>query len=173
MSLPTGCARFADNPLVATCDSCGGPLRIDQDRGLLVCDHCGSQQEAPAAIEHVELLSETSSLCPTCSTPLSTSRLGGHPLLCCARCFGMLIEMNHFADVIDAVRAYEERSFRIALPRRQNPTDRLINCPACGHPMLGHLYGGPGNVVIDTCERCQVNWLDRGELRRIAVAPGS
>jgi Zn-finger nucleic acid-binding protein len=31
--------------------------------------------------------------------------------------------------------------------------------------------GGPGNVVIDTCERCRVNWLDSGELRRIAVAP--
>ena len=85
----------------------------------------------------------------------------------------MLIEMNHFADVIEAVRVHEKRSFRIALPRRQHPTDRSINCPTCGHPMLSHLYGGPGNVVIDICERCQVNWLDPGELRRIAVAPGS
>ena len=30
-----------------------------------------------------------------------------------------------------------------------------------------------GNVVIDTCEPCGVNWLDPGELRRIAVAPYS
>jgi Zn-finger nucleic acid-binding protein len=138
-----------------------------------VCDHCGNQQEAPAAIEYLELLSETSSLCPICTTPLSTSRLEGHSLLCCARCFGMLIDMSRFATVIDAVRAHEERSFRIALPRRQNPADRLISCPTCGHPMLGHFYGGPGNVVIDSCERCQVNWLDPGELRRIAVAPDS
>jgi Zn-finger nucleic acid-binding protein len=164
-------ARFADNPFVANCDSCGAPLRIDRDRGLLVCDHCGSQLEAPAAIKQLEWLSETSSLCPTCSTPLSMSRLDGHPLLCCGRCFGMLIEMNRFVSVIDALRAREERSFQTALPRRQNPTDRVINCPTCGHPMLGHLYGGPGNVVIDSCERCQVNWLDPGELRRIAVAP--
>jgi Zn-finger nucleic acid-binding protein len=148
-------------------------MRIDRDRGLLVCGHCGRQDEAPAVIKHVELLSETSSLCPLCSTPLSTSRLEGHPLLCCARCFGMLIDMNRFAGVIDAVRAHEERSFRIALPRHQNPTDRLLNCPACGHPMLGHLYGGPGNVVIDSCERCQVNWLDPRELHRIVVAPDS
>ena len=85
----------------------------------------------------------------------------------------MLIDMNRFADIIDVVRANEERAFRIALPRRQNPTDRPIDCPTCGHPMLGHLYGGPGNVVIDSCERCQVNWLDPGELRRIAMAPDS
>jgi Zn-finger nucleic acid-binding protein len=36
--------------------------------------------------------------------------------------------------------------------------------------MLNHMYGGAGNVVIDTCETCQVNWLDSGELRRIARA---
>jgi Zn-finger nucleic acid-binding protein len=34
-----------------------------------------------------------------------------------------------------------------------------------------HLYAGPGNVVLDTCETCGVHWLDRGELRRIAMAP--
>lgn len=146
-------------------------MRIDRDRGLFTCDHCGSQQEAAPALAYIELLSETPSPCPLCSTPLSASRLEGYSLLCCARCFGMLIEMDCFAAVIDAMRAHEERSFRIALPRRQDPSARVINCPSCRQPMLGHVYGGPGNVVIDSCERCQVNWLDSGELRRIAVAP--
>src|SRR5262249_23563869 len=113
------------------------------------------------------------SLCPMCLTPLSRSRLEGHSLLYCARCYGMLIEMNRFATLIDAVRASEERPRRVALPRRQNPGDRLLNCPTCGQPMLCHIYGGPGNVVIDSCERCQLNWLDPGELRRIATAPDS
>jgi Zn-finger nucleic acid-binding protein len=85
----------------------------------------------------------------------------------------LLVDMNRFVTLIDAVRAREERSPRIALPRRQKPADRLINCPACGQPMLSHIYAGPGNVVIDSCERCQVNWLDPDELRRIAVAPDS
>ena len=169
----SGRVGFADNPIVANCDNCGAPLRIDLDRGLLVCDHCLSQQEAPAPLDYVELLGETSSLCPICSTPLSTSRLEGHPPLCCARCFGMLIDMNRFVALIDALRAREERSLRIALPRRQNPADRLLNCPGCGQPMVGHIYAGPGNAVIDSCERCQVNWLDPGELHRIAVAPDS
>jgi hypothetical protein len=50
-------------------------MRIERDRGLFACDHCGSQQDAPAALSYVELLSETTSSCPTCSTPLSASRL--------------------------------------------------------------------------------------------------
>jgi Zn-finger nucleic acid-binding protein len=170
---PIGCAGLADNPVVANCNACGGPLRIDRDRGLLVCDHCGSHHDVPPALEYLELLSETSSVCPICSTPLSTSRLDGHALLCCAHCFGMLIDMSRFTTIIDAVRARERRSVRIVPPRRHDPTDRLINCPTCRQPMLGHLYGGPGNVVIDTCERCLVNWLDPGELRRIAIAPDS
>ena len=146
-------------------------MRVDRDRGLFACDHCGSEQQAPAMIGQVELLGETSSACPLCSTPLSASRLQGYSLLCCARCFGTLIAMDQFAAVIDAMRAGEERVLRIVLPRRQNPSDRVITCPSCGQPMFGHIYGGPGNVVIDSCERCQVNWLDSGELRRIAVAP--
>jgi len=146
-------------------------MRVDSGRGVLVCDHCGTQQEPPALIEYLELLGETSRSCPTCSTPLSNSRLEGHPLLCCARCFGMLIDMNRFATVIEVVRACETRAFRSVPSRRQNPGDRLLGCPGCGQPMVGHLYEGPGNVVIDTCERCLVNWLDPGELRRIAMAP--
>jgi hypothetical protein len=77
--------------------------------------------------------------------------------------------MNRFVSVIDAVRVRE--GYRAALPRRQHPGDRLLACPMCRQPMLSHLYGGPGNVVIDTCERCLVNWLDPGELFRMAVAP--
>ena len=146
-------------------------MRVDRDRGLLVCDHCGCQREPPPLVEHLELLSETSLSCPTCSTPLSNGRLEGHPLLCCARCLGMLIDMNRFATVIEVVRSCERRSSRSVAPRRQNPGDRLLDCPACRQRMVCHLYGGPGNVVIDTCQRCLVNWLDPGELRRIAAAP--
>lgn len=35
-----------------------------------------------------------------------------------------------------------------------------------------HPYYGPGNIVIDTCSRCNVIWLDCGELQQIADAPG-
>jgi len=157
--------------LVTNCVNCGAPLRMDRERGILVCDHCGNQQELPATLDYVDLESPTASLCPLCSTPLSTSRLDGYSLLCCARCFGMLIAMDCFAEVIDAVRTRENWSVQTVRTRDQDPSDRIIACPLCGKPMLAHIYDGPGNVVIDSCEGCQMNWLDPGELRRIALAP--
>jgi Zn-finger nucleic acid-binding protein len=46
-----------------------------------------------------------------------------------------------------------------------------MNCPQCSRPMNTHLYGGPGNIIIDNCEPCSLNWLDDGELQRIVGAP--
>jgi Zn-finger nucleic acid-binding protein len=162
---------FAHNPSVPNCDNCGAPARIDRERGLIVCDHCGTQQELPALFEHLELLSETRLLCPLCTSPLFDGRLEDLPVQVCARCFGMLISMDLFTTIIDVVRAREDGRVRAVLPRKQNPGDREIDCPVCRNPMLNHVYAGPGNIVIDTCERCFLNWLDPGELRRIVVAP--
>jgi Zn-finger nucleic acid-binding protein len=36
-----------------------------------------------------------------------------------------------------------------------------------------HPYYGPGNVVIDTCGKCGLVWLDHGEMAVIENAPGS
>lgn len=146
-------------------------MRLDRERGILVCDHCGGQEELPASLDYVDVEAETRSLCPLCSTPLSSSRLDGYSLLYCGQCFGMLIAMDSFAAVIDAVRLREHWSVETVMARDQNPGERVIKCPLCGKPMVAHLYDGPGNVVIDSCEGCQVNWLDPGELRRIALAP--
>jgi hypothetical protein len=77
--------------------------------------------------------------------------------------------MLHFVSVIDAASAHEDQH-SVVLPRQQNPGDRVLTCPRCRQSMISHFYGGPGNLVIDTCERCQVNWLDPGELRRMARA---
>ena len=153
------------------CRNCGAPLRIIRDKELLLCDHCGAEQEAAAIPEGLELLGETSQACPVCSTPLSQGRLHGHPLLCCPSCAGLLIEMNRFTTIIDLVRAYDVGALRTTAPSKQKPGERTLNCPSCGQPLVSHHYGGPGNVVIDTCSRCLVNWLDQGELRRIALAP--
>jgi Zn-finger nucleic acid-binding protein len=171
LGLLTGSA-FADKPPVTKCENCGAPLRVDQ--GRFVCDHCGSQQELPEgvpALECLELLSKTSTACPLCSTPLSNGRIDAEPVLCCPQCFGMLIDMSRFLAIIETVRLHEARSLQTALPRLRNPGDRILACPTCGAPMIDHAYDGPGNVVIDSCERCQANWLDPGVLRRIAMAP--
>jgi DNA-directed RNA polymerase subunit RPC12/RpoP len=107
---------------VPDCRNCGAPLRIIRDKGLLVCEHCGSEHEAPPIPDGLELLGATSHSCPICSTPLSQSRLHGQPLLCCPTCGGLLIGMSVFTTIIDAVRAYDVGTRR---PRR-----RLRKSPA-------------------------------------------
>jgi Zn-finger nucleic acid-binding protein len=140
------------------------------DDGVLVCRHCGSSEQVSGLARQIEVVGETSRVCPTCTTLLSEGRLDGVPLNQCSRCSGLLIAMDRFVSLIEAARAHETVSAGVP-PRRQSPGDRTISCPGCQRPMLSHFYGGAGNLVIDTCERCRLNWLDPGELRRIARAP--
>ena len=151
------------------CLNCGAPMRAS-DGGILVCGHCGSVDEREAVPYELETMGANSTACPQCATMLADARIEGCPVRYCSSCQGALVEMKHFVTLSDAVRAREPRT-GVALPRRQQPGDRILPCPICGQSMLSHFYGGPGNLVLDTCERCQVNWLDPGELRRIARAP--
>ena len=144
-------------------------MQVENDSGALACHHCGSREQLSAIARRIQIRAQSSRACPTCATSLSEGAIEGAPLLVCQRCEGMLIAMEHFVSVIEAVRAHESPA-RTIPPRRQSPGDRTLDCPACGQPMLSHFYGGPGNLVIDTCERCHLNWLDPGELRRIARA---
>jgi Zn-finger nucleic acid-binding protein len=145
-------------------------MQADRNTGAVVCGHCGSSEQLSGIAALIEVGAVSDSKCPTCQTALLNGKLDGRPLSFCQRCEGLLIEMENFVAVIDAARAREEQSGVIP-PRRQTPGDRTVSCPACQRPMLSHFYGGPGNLVIDTCERCHLNWLDPGELRRIARAP--
>lgn len=144
-------------------------MRLDQATGARVCTHCGSIDEDATLVKGLEIDEPTSTSCPVCRTALSQGRLDGSPLLVCERCEGMLIGMRHFVAIINAASARELQHGAV-LPRRQNPGDHVLACPACEQPMISQFYGGPGNLVIDSCERCQLNWLDAGELRRIARA---
>jgi Zn-finger nucleic acid-binding protein len=143
-------------------------MRSEAD--VLVCGHCGSMDEGVAPFYELQALGESAVACPRCETPLADARIEGCPVQYCRACHGVLVEMQHFVTLSDAVRA-RERHKGVALPRRQRPGERVLPCPMCTQPMLSHVYGGPGNLVLDTCERCHVNWLDPGELRRIARAP--
>ena len=98
---------------------------------------------------------------------------GGRPVQVCLGCYGALVPMASFVAVVAVVRFFEGQSLDVLPARRQEPGDRLLVCPSCSQVMTSHLYGGPGNIVMDSCEDCELNWLDPGELRRIALAPDS
>jgi len=154
---------------MANCVNCGAPMRFDKPAGTLVCPHCGSIDAEPSLLDILDITGTSETKCPSCATTLAKARLGSYPLQVCERCEGMLIEMPFFVSVVDAARLREHLR-GVVLPREQTPGHRTLACPQCGGAMLNHMYGGAGNVVIDTCETCHLNWLDSGELRRIARA---
>jgi Zn-finger nucleic acid-binding protein len=147
-------------------------MRADRDRGLFVCDYCESQAVPPADDDGVLLLGSAQEKCPICTstTCLSKGSLESFTLLYCAHCRGMLIDMDDFQPLIAALRSHRDAPAAFLAPRSSADADRSLKCPMCGAAMDNHPYGGGGNVNVDTCEACDVIWLDGGEVRKIASA---
>jgi Zn-finger nucleic acid-binding protein len=153
-----------------TCENCGAPTRLSRDQGLMICDYCGSQTTPPMDEEGVVVVAPTKHNCPVCETPLYDAALESSELLYCTGCHGMLFDMEKFLPLLDVLREHRYWSRSSQTPRIFD-ADRLLHCPLCKSEMDEHLYGGGGNMDVDSCERCGVLWLDRGELSRIVAAP--
>jgi Zn-finger nucleic acid-binding protein len=155
-----------------TCPNCGAAMRLKSDVDSFVCDFCGAVHVPDTNADGVRVLGEESGAnCPICRTPLLHAAVSGRRIQYCETCRGMLIPMGYFVELTQELRAARGATIASTRPADERDLDRRIDCPQCGARMDTHRYGGPGNVIIDSCERCQVNWLDFGELGRIAHAP--
>jgi Zn-finger nucleic acid-binding protein len=146
-------------------------MLLDRDRNLMVCQYCRSEAVPPIDEDGVQVVGETSKLCAGCGSKLSDGLVEAQPLLYCTQCHGMLISMEKFLPLVEHLRALRDRPAAFVPSPDRSSAGKELHCPLCGHLMDHHPYGGPGNVNIDSCEGCSVVWLDRGELRRIVVAP--
>ncbi len=152
------------------CPSCGAPLRLKGEDTHLTCDYCGKLHFPEKNEDGVQPLGEKSeTLCPVCATPLEHVGLGRHRALGCEQCRGILIPMDLFIHVVHELRG--DRDGVVQRPASPGELDRRTLCPSCHHAMDTHFYAGPGNVVIDSCSPCHLNWLDYGELNRVLRAP--
>jgi Zn-finger nucleic acid-binding protein len=124
-----------------------------------------------ANADGVEVGAQTAKDCPVCQTPLSEGNIQNRAVLYCTQCRGLLVGIDKFLPLVEFLRALWHASSASLEPRDNSDADRHLTCPECGRIMIGHPYGGPGNVNIDTCEACSLIWLDQNELRRIAMAP--
>jgi Zn-finger nucleic acid-binding protein len=150
------------------CPSCGAPMHADGD--CLKCAYCQNIYFPEKDDSGVRVLGEASELgCPVCKVPLVQATIAGSDLLYCTRCRGMLIAMGVFGTLVDTLHAQGGA----AIPPTTDGGDatRRIDCPHCHRSMEAHTYAGAGNVMIDSCEQCLLNWLDHGELMRIVHAP--
>jgi Zn-finger nucleic acid-binding protein len=147
-------------------------MRLEPDKECLVCDYCSTVHFPEANADGVRALEEPSPLrCPICAVPLVHASVAHQRMLYCGQCLGMLVGMDNFVAMVHNVRARHEVSGEPAHQPDWTEMDRQIKCPQCGEQMDTHPYGGGGNVIIEDCERCSLNWLDYGELARIVQAP--
>jgi len=96
-----------------------------------------------------------------------------HPVDFCTTCRGVLLPRGAFAMATNKRRAWATTPPAEPLPLDRSELQRHLMCPKCRRRFETYPHLGPGNVVIDNCVRCDLIWLDFGELRQIEQAPGS
>jgi Zn-finger nucleic acid-binding protein len=151
-------------------------MELIESRRYLQCRHCGAFH-FPDGIE-AEGIRVTGAVanapdCPRCNSPLLHGVLDNdYAVDLCGTCRGVLMPRENFAAVVSMRRAWASNP--PAEPVRLDPgqLQRKLTCPVCRGRFETFAYAGPGNVVIDNCVRCDLVWLDYGELRQIVDAPG-
>lgn len=159
------------------CENCGAAMRLVSGRDYFACDYCTSFAfpcEKSAGKDRVIPLAEQSTLaCPVCGIVLHAARVDAFAALSCTRCRGVLLTNEHFGHVVRQRRKLRQTPPHDPIPLDAEDLRRELHCPCCGGPCDTHPYYGPGAVVVDTCPRCHVIWVDHGELYVIEHAPGS
>ena len=147
-------------------------MRLQDGRECLTCDYCKSQYFPEKNEDGIRVLDDPSELsCPVCAVPLAHAILDAHQILYCTRCRGSLIPSPVFVLIAQDLRALRRETPAIPHPPDPRELRRHIQCPQCHRVMDTHYYAGPGNIVIDDCPSCELNWLDSGEFMAVARAP--
>jgi Zn-finger nucleic acid-binding protein len=145
-------------------------------RGYFFCRYCGSFHFPETTTgDGLRVLGPTANAipCAVCKKPLASALLDeAHPVQYCGNCRGVLMTRREFATVVHKRRAWAADTPGPPVPLNRDELKRKLVCPVCQKPMSTHPYYGPGNVVIDSCETCELVWLDFGELKQIVAAPG-
>jgi Zn-finger nucleic acid-binding protein len=137
------------------------------------CSHCSSIVCPDPVADGVRLTGDAGHSCPVCKLVLVRAVLDDRDQVeICETCKGMLMPRRAFAVTLTARRRAATSPSVTPTPSDHRDLERRIHCPNCSKPMITDWYYGPGNIVIDTCEACDLVWLDAGELRRAVDAPG-
>ena len=158
------------------CRNCGASMELFERRRYFFCTHCGSFSfiNTPE-VEGVRVLERPVPApdCPRCRAPLVKALLDdAYAVEHCERCCGILLRRAAFAEAVTRRRASESGAPAPAVPMDPRELKFVVVCPSCRSQMDVHPYYGPGNVVIDSCQRCDLIWLDFGELTQITEAGG-
>lgn len=158
------------------CANCGAPLSLSGSGRYLVCDHCGSSEKLPLAVDTNDRVTPLGhpieANCPACDGALVDGLMDDCRVGICPACRGVLLVDEDFAAIVRTRRANYSGGNTQPVPLEAIELQRHIDCPRCHAAMEVHPYYGPGNAVIDSCRSCGLVWLDQGEIARIERAPG-
>lgn len=150
-------------------------MELVEARAYFHCPFCeciAFPDDSDASADGVVALGSTGRFdCPVCRQRLAEGAIDGSRVLTCSRCRGLLLNNDEFLLIIGQRRTLSEKPPRKAKPIDPEELKRNLDCPVCAGSMEVHPYYGPGNVVIDSCGRCKVLWLDHGEFAAIETAP--
>jgi Zn-finger nucleic acid-binding protein len=127
-----------------------------------------------AGVDGLQLTnSELDFFCPVCHDEnLQVATFHGTQVCGCGKCNGFLVDSESFGVLIASLRASYRGPDDKPIMMNSQELNMTMNCPACYDSMYTHPYHGPGNVVINSCSGCKLNWLDQGEFAKIIRAPG-
>jgi len=152
------------------CRACGAPMKLGAVGDSYTCPYCHSVYFPEKNDDGVRVMGPAEGeSCPVCAIALMEASRERTRLRYCTRCRGMLIPMDEFADLIDAVRAKKAGTMQ-AGPNADDDSEmqRRLPCPHCHQTMIMDFYGGGNHVVIGSCEHCALDWVDHGKLEQIA-----
>src|SRR5262245_3938729 len=99
-------------------------------------------------------------LCPRCSLGLELGEVAGLAGHVCAQCGGVALSFEGIeGEAPKVLRALEKRLSKGDAPRPNR-------CPSC----LARVSAVPfaEGMSLDACAKCQLVWLDQGELQALA-----
>lgn len=145
-------------------------------RNYLACGYCHTfnfPTELDDSADRITPLSMCADVaCPVCRQQLLVGAFDEVRIQYCGRCRGVLIPNEAFAYVVRDRRRRYSGFEESPVPIDPREYTRRLDCPCCRSGMEVHPYYGPGSVVIDSCARCHLIWLDHGEIAAIERAPG-
>lgn len=150
-------------------------MLLYREQDYYFCEHCGSFHFPTASQDGIRLLGAApeGTLCPNCQAPLHLATLDNtYRGYQCRDCRGLLLTRSSFRLTVETRRARATTPPDLPKPLNREELNRKVQCPLCQQPMMTHPYMGPGTIVIDTCDKCNIIWLDYGELNRVVNAPG-
>ena len=160
------------------CNNCGATLELDPSNGMLQCHYCCSQQMASGDLRSLDDIitseSTTGIFCPCCmdERQLQHGMLEKTRIAFCSECFGFLVDSQSMGQLLRNRRKEYSGADDDPIPVDRDSLARVRNCPRCEQRMETHPYHGPGNAVLDSCNRCKMIWLDNGEFSQLIRASG-